>query len=480
MKSNLLGAMTLVLLLLAACTPDSEQANQEESQKALIHQASQRSVSPPVANLNVSLQHFEVQADQDKTIDLPNGTQIKIAAGTLVDKNGEQLTGPVDLAYREFHDAIDVFMSGIPMTYQTENGEEIFQTAGMMEINASQNGKEVFIAQGKSISIEMASFVEPPENANTLADDYQLYYLNESTGLWEDRGENNPGPNPRKTEVPVSVVSEFAELPMKPQKPSSDEVVFEFAVDYKRYPKLAPYDGISWQYANVETDEPGMINPNQEKWVFNEVWMDARVKDRDPENALYELQIRSKRKKARMIVTPVLEGEKYTQAVQTYEEIRRSIQANQSKIRAEQQRMAQQAKMVRAFSINQFGTYNCDRFYSVPNAQMVVADFSFPLDQGAADNKFLNIDRVFHLIPEDRAVITYMKNPTTNSWGRVTFSKSEKNYLVAMLPDNEVALFSPEDFASTTFAGQHTFEMKATGKKISSAEDLREMINTSM
>ena len=477
MKSNLLGAIAMFLLLIAACTPGSQENTQNENQSALIQPVSQPTVSPPIAGLNVPMQHFEVLPDQDKTIDLPNGTQINIPAGTLVDENGQAVSGPVDLAYREFHDAIDVFMSGIPMTYKTSEGEEeIFQTAGMLEINASQNGKQIFIAEGKSIQIEMASFVEPPANSGTLADDYQLYYLNESTGLWEDRGENNPIPNPRKINIP-DTPEVLPEKPMKPKKPAANEVVFNFAVDYKNYPQLAPYDGIAWQYANVASDEPGMINPNEEKWVFNQVWTDARVKERDAKNALYELQIRNNKKKARMIVTPVLEGDKYTTAMQKYQEIARRIQVAKAQEQAEWERMNQQAKMVRAFEVNQFGTYNCDRFYRISDARVIAADFTFPIDETSAENKLINIVKVYHLIPQSRAVITYQKLSNIDQWTGMTYSPSEKNYLVAMLPGNELALFGPEDFASLTTAKSQRIDLKATGKKIESPDQLRQLLS---
>ena len=482
MKTNLSRAILILLLCTAACTPVNEKTATQKASSTndnLVHQASQRSISPPLAGVNVPTQHFTIQAEQTKNIDLPNGTQIYIPAGTLVDKEGKALTGEVDLTYREFHDAIDVLLSGIPMTYETADGkEEIFQTAGMMEINASQNGQEVFIAEGKSIKIEMASFVEPPADTRTMEDDYQLYYLNESTGMWEDRGENNPSPNPRLADMPTQPAPKpLPARPMKPKKPSKDEVVFDFAVDYRKYPELAPYDGISWQYANIDSDEPGMINPNEAKWVFGEVWKDARVKEMDGKKGLYVLQIKNKRKKAQMIVTPVMEGDKYEDAMAKYQEINRRIAAVKKQTEIELKRREQQAKMVRAFSVDQFGTYNCDRFYRIPDARMIVADFNFPAMEQSETAQMAHIDKVYQLIPGSRAMVTYNRSSQDGAWGAVNYSPSEKTYLLAMLPNNEVAMFGPEDFAAIDFKRSHTFEMKSTGKKIESPDQLRALLS---
>ncbi|NJN77433.1 MAG: hypothetical protein HC803_03155 [Saprospiraceae bacterium] len=66
------------------------------------------------------------------------------------------MKGKVDISYREFHDAAAIIASGIPMT--NSEGDKYMETAGMFEINGSQNGQEVGIADDKEIEVKMGSF----------------------------------------------------------------------------------------------------------------------------------------------------------------------------------------------------------------------------------------------------------------------------------------------------------------------------------
>src|ERR1017187_213247 len=91
---------------------------------------------------------------------------------SFVDESGKLLNGEIELRYREFHDAFDFFVAGIPMTYDSAGVRYQFASAGMMEMQAYQNGKKVNMATGKSINIELAS--------NYKGTEYNLYKLDRS------------------------------------------------------------------------------------------------------------------------------------------------------------------------------------------------------------------------------------------------------------------------------------------------------------
>jgi hypothetical protein len=73
-------------------------------------------------------------------------------------------------------------VSGIPMDYDSGGVKGHFVSAGMFEMNASVNGKEVFLAPGKDVSMKFAVV--------DTASDFNFYRLDEKKG-WVY--ENSPG-----------------------------------------------------------------------------------------------------------------------------------------------------------------------------------------------------------------------------------------------------------------------------------------------
>lgn len=107
---------------------------------------------------------------------LRSGTRIYIPGNSLVDHDGNAVTGPVTYTYKEWRNPVDFLMSGIPMDYPHAFSGQHFQSAGMFELRAFQDGKEVFLAPGRSASLKFAV-------ADT-ATGYALYAYDESTRRW--------------------------------------------------------------------------------------------------------------------------------------------------------------------------------------------------------------------------------------------------------------------------------------------------------
>ena len=140
-------------------------------------------VQSPLPNGEIPISNYSVSAEKASTLTYPSGTKIIIPSNAFVYANGEIVTGKVDIQYREFNNPLDIYLSGIPMSFIQDGKKEFFQSAGMVEIRASQNGKEVFPnPSGEMINIELTS--------NQLEDDFQMYNLNEVTGGWEENGKD--------------------------------------------------------------------------------------------------------------------------------------------------------------------------------------------------------------------------------------------------------------------------------------------------
>ncbi|HXC04862.1 MAG TPA: hypothetical protein VNZ86_08930, partial [Bacteroidia bacterium] len=142
-------------------------------------------VHPPVYAWDKPKTIYAVDALQGGVITHPGGTKIFIPAGAFTDAGGQPVEGPVQIDYREFHDPVDFLFSGIPMTYDSGGTTNLFESAGMFEITASQNGNQVFLNKDKPVKMEFVS-----TDANTT---YNFYELNEEKGTWVNKG---------KTETP--------------------------------------------------------------------------------------------------------------------------------------------------------------------------------------------------------------------------------------------------------------------------------------
>ena len=132
-------------------------------------------VQPPIAALQPTMTEYTVNAKKGKTISTGVDTKIIIPPNAFVGRNGNIIIGKVDIQYREFKNPLDIFLSGIPMTIEENGKKEFFQSAGMVEFRANQNGEEIFPnPDGEPIVIEISS--------SQTDKDFNLYTLDENSG----------------------------------------------------------------------------------------------------------------------------------------------------------------------------------------------------------------------------------------------------------------------------------------------------------
>ncbi|MEM9992001.1 MAG: hypothetical protein AAF738_09560, partial [Bacteroidota bacterium] len=135
----LLGAFGLVRLLLRG---DSvmELERQYAQQQVRYFQEQPYYIQPPVA-VPASYTQYEIQAETGGTYQYAEATKIQVPDNAFQDQNGALIKGKVQLFYREMHDYIDFFLSGIPMTYDSTGVRYNLESAGMVEIYAEQDGQ---------------------------------------------------------------------------------------------------------------------------------------------------------------------------------------------------------------------------------------------------------------------------------------------------------------------------------------------------
>jgi len=406
----------------------SSEALTEAPKLSLAQELTAIGVAPPIQNVDVAFQKFEVNPSKEKVIKLKNGTSIEIPKSAFVDKEGKEVTTPVTIAYREFHNASEIICSGIPMHVLNENDElEWMQTAGMFEIKgATSDGEAVSIAEGKAVNVNMASEVDG---------EYGFWYLNPETKSWDTQGTSNAvavaQPNINSS---ASLISEGnMSAPTRPVAFSKDKSSFDVDIDYNHFPELKEMQGIIWQFAGKDASK----DPKNNKWVQEEDWVDMKLAKGS--SGLYTLKFISATKEYEIDVCPSQKGKDYDSALASYEAEMTRYQAEQKARQiAAINANYQLKKFTRSLGVNNFGTYNHDIFYKRKKAVRMLADFDF----GDLPEEDKTKATVFLITADKKAVIKYPHY----AWKNFTFDPTDDNCLFAVLPNNKTATFSKENF----------------------------------
>jgi len=114
-------------------------------------------ISPPYPKLDQAFTDFTFDAATGDTLLFAAGSRIIVPANIWVDSAGNKISGNINIRYREFSDAGDIFLAGVPLAYDTAGKKESLVTAGMFEIRAFKENSEIYLDKDKSLKVQMAS-----------------------------------------------------------------------------------------------------------------------------------------------------------------------------------------------------------------------------------------------------------------------------------------------------------------------------------
>ena len=475
-------------------------------------------IAPPIKGLNVHYTTFKVIAEKGASLEYKTGSKIRIPKNAFADENGNILKGEVELRYREFHDAVDFFVSGIPMTYDSAGVKYQFESAGMVEVLAYQNGKQVNMAPKKAIDIEMAS--------NYKGTEYNFYKLDTVANNWSCLGKDKVVPKAapaspvfealseptdvlvvedtpayatiekKKNEASKEKVTQIAALPkpiaepVKPAQVKKGKYTFNIEVDAKEFPELSVYKGLLF--------EVGDENVNFNKSMYDITWDEAMIKEGMKVGANYNLTLVKGLKKYDLVVYPVFEGKNYETAMQTYQEkfskykvtldkriaeekrieevyqakvaeFKRQqeaiVKANEERAANEFKQMETTQKVMRSFTVSSFGVYNCDNPSAYPTGVVCFATIKNDL------NTNLMCYSVYLVDKGKNGLFTFYQNPVT----RLSFNPKSKNMLWTM-EHGVLYWLKPEQFNSIN-GGTKELVMKKVDQKFETVEDMKAYFN---
>ncbi len=409
-------------------------------------------IAPPLTELDIPFQIFQFQADSGLTVRLATGTTIRIDSGSLVDTEGKSAKGKIEFRVREFHTTNDILRAGIPLSTQA-NGSERLQSAGMIEMRAYSNDQALEVATGKTIGVDLAGY------RNSTG--YDLWYM-EGDDRWNIRGNYRADSNRSKIEA-IQTLKDSLKKPRSPQE--EEDRTFELVGNISEIPYLKPYAGMKWRLDDSESIEvlgvQGRVH--WENVRINKVKNKQQVFaltftqfDRGDEGSYKGIQ-------KTILASPMTTRSDMKDRMAIYEKELAEVERQE---RARQEALAkakQEADLIQSFKADRLGIWNVDRFQKMENCVPVYVHFDFERSIQSSDKPI----RLFALYDGDNSVMEYKPE----EWKVVFLQKGKPMRLIAVLPNNQLALVDNDHIQSVLRQGKNevTFETK----KVPSSEFLK-------
>ncbi len=466
-------------------------------------------VNAPFKGIEKAFTTYEIDASKGDEITYPTGSKVKFPAHSFVDERGAMIEGKVKIQYREYHDYVDFFLSGIPMRYDSAGVAYNLESAGMLEIRAEQSGKTLSVAKDKAIAIDLVSSVnlkKPQEDTTLSIPNFNIYYLDTQKRNWTyqttDKIDIQPSVKEKEAGLKLedrlnniavkeaeevrNVIAQMPTLdaPTKPKRANSTDFVFNFDFEGIKRKMKGDVNDATREVLKTETEIDDL-----RKQYIGTLWQldhsqaalqtDASKTKWDDMNLValnnndYELSLIRPDKTMKLLVHPVLTGKNYenaqaafTQQMQEYEQKMREQQTilaqKKAEIKAKNDRERENAKLddearIKAYQENGSFAKASDEIikvkivnhFQVTQLGMWNCDRPLPPDVLQVTAQFKSING------EDLSNSTaYLVNSSRNTVARfyaadgtsVDFDKTAKNMLWTLTQNNRIAIFRPEQF----------------------------------
>ena len=425
-------------------------------------------IAKPFKNIDVPYEVMSVSSNCSHQLITKTGTVLRIPDNAFVDSLGKPVTFPVELKYREFRNPVDFFESGIPMNYDSNGVHYTFESAGMIELLASKDGKNLSLAKDKTIGVDMKS---PTEDSN-----YNIYYLDTTKRNWVYKGKDlitsldekqktatqnnrnlkrdtastiNNEPN-RSEEIRIEDLnSATSKVPVVPAKANKSKYIFKLDVDLSEWPELNVYKNVLFQVD--ETVKKFDAKLYTVKWTSAKLYQHATVGN-------YSLMLSKNDTSVFIPVIPVFDEKSYATAISVYnqnisklvvEKQERDKQNNLkmltalSSANALQQTnelvntvLSSEMKALRTFELTSFGDWNCDRPVPPINRDFTIT----PRFLNNADGKSIKYENVYIVDKNKNALFTYNKSCP------LLCNKKSNNILWIVTTDNKIGIVNSQTF----------------------------------
>ena len=497
-------------------------------------------VNPPLEDIAPEYANFRVVASKGGVFEYPSGSRLTVPPAAFVYENGQPVSGDFDLQYREMNDVIDIFLAGIPMEYDSAGGEYYLESGGMIEIKAEQKGRQLELAPGKHINVEMLSVVNSSA-PDVIPSGYNIYYLDQQARRWVYKAPNimkaapSPASESTRTELqrevspPAATETAMAarirldedalnerrareserRSTLRPRAANWDDYVFELELkelfrDWDKGRKARdPYYQELKQLYTAYQNMVWRVSPNSEvapqrlEKEFQRVKSLhlAKINGRE-----YELTLENDSTTITVIVEPVLMQEAEEQAVADYAQgvaemqKEKTSKAKASKAVAEKTAESEKLKELRNKTANVQKLESRKYSWGFKEPVQVVNRFA------VTKMGVWNVDKPFIIIEPEELLAEKFTDKKGKQYPRTTLyivdtqqntvrrlmahagatiqiNANSRNAMWLVTEDNKIAVFRPEQFDQLDIdASSYTFVMDCLPTIISSEEELRRLL----
>lgn len=397
---------------------------------------------------------------------LASGTVIQVPQNCFVDKSGTVVSGDIDLFFEEFLSAGSIISSQINMKYDSAGHKSNFESAGMFRINAFQKGEILFIAQGKSINVSLAT-TDTDRNFNS-------YYSTANGDDWTYLNNSDAVPNTRKEENLKLAQEQLKDtpLPIKPLPYSADGKYFDLNLKQSYTYDLKSLLGIVWEYAGNDKKKDPAVN----KTNLNREWDYVNIiPSQGDKRGVYDIILQNRDTTIKTSARPVFRGAVLDAENEQFAAEIGSFNQRMNQIKNQQKQSAAESSFLRVIAVKNLGLYNYDRQYHEENMTPVLANFNFGTDS-LKDYPIA----VYLITGNGMAVICY----PPHDWEKFMYARKDLNKLIAILPNQEICTFSARRFKKEgpsfpeNRPGKYTFKLVHTGVKANNAKDIDQVLST--
>ncbi len=469
---KLTSSLILSLFLFQACTQTSKSTTVENSDHEVEtitvsedgtsvkvpKTAVAKTIAKPLPNIAPKPTTYRISPSKENKMITEQGSTITIPKDAFVDQNGNPVRGEVEIAFQEYHTASDVILSGIPMHVITEDGSlEAFETAGMFDIEGKDaRGNELRIANNKTIRVDLATFKEE--------EDYNFYSYDKNNGLWKEEYQNTPVAS-NSARLQLSEELSFFPTPEKPleiKRATSNDFVFELAVDKTSNPEFHHFDNVLWKLTD---------NTIEDAQLFKQTIRDPNLTCIDRDNSVFQLTGSARGRKVQTKVQPVLFGSNWKKAQSAFNKKLNAYKKNVADKEVIVERQNKMAKLQRSLTVSSFGIYNCDRYLRMPGRKKISfkAILMLPALQKMVQQAYLIIKKK----GKNEAVPVY-----GGGNGYFMYAPHEDNTLITFDDDGNIFEYSNNEFKKLTGKrpradSEYTLNLQPTTYKITAERDVQ-------
>ncbi len=402
-----------------------------------------------------------------------------------MDNNGNPVSGNIDIRYRSLKNSSDIFLSGIPMHFDSLGARYHFTSNQLIEIYAEKDGRELRIDPKKEISIEFPTSGKKKEKPEEM----DLFRLNIKNKKWDYRGKTNASfenvkPNVQgKEEAVQNIENQYSNLendliqnyqekirtlessvqypsqPIMPERYDEERPVFDFDLDADAIPELAEYSNISWQ---PEGNENALRLISTVEWETDEISIN-KISGNN-----YKMTFNNGQYNVELNVKPVLTPKEYNRALAihnskmtAYKAAKASadaqIKSEKDKLIGEQEKKMEELEekkskqieaildspeknqdivekaVINVFTIKELGVWNCDFLFAPHDVESNI------VLEDSKGKRYSNTTVYLADLNKNTLTKFYL-----DDFVRIKFNPKSNNQLWILCPDGKIAIAYPE------------------------------------